>query len=117
ACAGLLAALPAELAATSGRLPREALAEPAPPGALAWGGADNGPVVLRCGLPRPAELAPGAAIVQVDGVGWLTLSEPDRDTFITVDRSVFVALTVPRGLGSGPVQTVSDVVRSALPGA
>jgi hypothetical protein len=114
-CAALLAALPAELSPEPGKLPRQALAEPAPAGAVAWGTANNGPVVLRCGLPRPAELAPGAQIVQVDGVGWLTLSQPDRDTFITADRPVFVALTVPRGLGGGPVQAVSDVVRDVLP--
>jgi hypothetical protein len=115
ACTALLTALPSELPANPDELPRLELAEPAPAGARAWGTATQGPVVLRCGLPRPAELAPGAAIVSVDGVNWLTLSEPDRDTFITADRPVYVAITVPRGLGSGPVQAVSDTVRAAVP--
>ena len=118
ACARLLAALPAELAADPGPLPRRGLAEPAPVAATAWsGGAGSGraPVVLRCGLPRPAELVPGAALLQVNGVVWLTLSQPDRDSFISVDRPVYVAVTVPRGLGSGPLQAVSDAVRTALP--
>jgi hypothetical protein len=115
-CARLVAALPAELSAAPGPLPRVSLADPAPPGALAWSGDRAGsPVVLRCGLPRPAELVPGAALLQVDGVAWLTLSQPDRDTFISVDRAVYVALTVPRGLGSGPLQTVSQNLRAALP--
>jgi hypothetical protein len=136
-CAALLAALPDRLPADPAPLPRRALAEPAPPGALAWAGpgdggpggagsggsgpggggpgGSGGPVVLRCGLPRPAELTPGAPLLQVDGVVWLDLSQPDRDTFIAVDRPTFVALTVPKGLGSGPVQAVSEAVRRALP--
>jgi hypothetical protein len=115
ACAALLAALPGELSREAGALPRLPLAEPAPPATLAWGRTRNEPVVLRCGLPRPAELVPSAAIVAVDGVNWLTLSAPDRDTFITADRPVYVALTVPRGLGSTPLQAVSDAVRTAVP--
>jgi hypothetical protein len=141
-CSALLAVLPDRLPATPGELPRKAIAEPKPPGAMAWAGAgssasngvgssasngagstasngaSNGagdPVVLRCGLPKPAELGPGAALLDVNGVSWLTVSEPDRDSFFTVGRRVFVALTVPRGMGSGPIQAVSDVVRSALP--
>jgi hypothetical protein len=118
ACSGLLAGLPAALPAGSGPLPRKIIADPEPPGVMAWSSAgdDTGdPVVLRCGLPKPVELGPAAVLMDVDGVRWLTLSESDRDTFITVGRPVYVALTVPRGLGSGPVQAVSDVVRSALP--
>jgi len=115
ACAALLAALPGELSRDAGTLPRRPLAEPAPPATVAWGRPQDGPVVLRCGLPRPAELVPGASIVAVDGVNWLTLSAADRDTFITADRSVYVALTVPRGLGSAPVQVVSDTLRAAVP--
>ena len=115
ACAALLAALPGELSRDAGTLPRRPLAEPSPPATVAWGTPRYGPVVLRCGLPRPAELVPGASIVAVDGVNWLTLSADDRDTFITADRPVYVALTVPRGLGSAPVQAVSDTLRTAVP--
>jgi Protein of unknown function (DUF3515) len=121
ACSALLTVLPDRLPAAPGALPRKTIAEPRPPGTMAWAGPDNAaggtdsPVVLRCGLPKPAELVPGAALLDVNGVSWLTVSEPDRDSFVTVGRRVFVALTVPRGLGGGPVQAVSDVVRSALP--
>ena len=58
ACAALLAALPGELSRDAGTLPRRPLAEPAPPATVAWGRPQDGPVVLRCGLPRPAELVP-----------------------------------------------------------
>ena len=135
-CTRLLAALPATLPASPAALPRLALLAPAPAGAAAWGGSaagsgtDSGtsaatistggsagedPVVLRCGLPKPPELTNSSALIVIDGVSWLNLSQPDRDTFIAVDRPVYVAITVPRGLGTGPVQTLSDTVRAALP--
>lgn len=115
-CVRLLATLPAELAASPRPLPRLPLAAPAPEGAVAWAGAERArPVILRCGLPRPPELTPTSALIVINGVSWLSLSEPDRDTFIAVDRPVYLALTVPRALGTGPVQTVSDAVRAALP--
>lgn len=139
-CTRLLAALPTTLTASPAPLPRLALLEPAPAGAAAWGGvaagsgtgsgtsaatistggstdgpASGDPVVLRCGLPKPPELTSSSALIVINGVSWLDLSQPDRDTFITVDRPVYVACTVPRGLGTGPVQTVSDIVRTALP--
>ena len=136
-CTRLLAALPPTLTASAGPLPRLALLAPAPAGATAWAGAAPGsgssavtssttgsagdgsaggdPVVLRCGLPKPPELTNSSALIVINGVSWLDLSQPDRDTFIAVDRPVYVAVTVPRGLGTGPVQTVSDIVRTALP--
>jgi hypothetical protein len=116
ACARMLASVNGDLPAGSRTLTRLALAAPAPPATAAWAGAPGGqPVVLRCGLPRPAELTPTSALIVINGVSWLELSDPDRDTFIAVDRSVYLALTVPRGLGTGPVQAVSDSARVALP--
>lgn len=118
ACDRLLATLPARLDSGTGPLHRAALAAPAPPGTAAWTGGTgrpSGPVVLRCGLPRPAELTPTSELIAIDQVGWLVLSDRDRDTFIAADRAVYVALTVPRGLGTGPVQTVSDAIAATLP--
>jgi hypothetical protein len=118
ACARLLARLPATLTADPAPLRRLPLAEPAPPGAAAWSGGDSvEPVVLRCGLPRPEELTPSSPLIVIDGVSWLELSEPDRATFVAVDRPVYVAVTMAHGLGSGPIQTLSDAVAAALPPA
>jgi Protein of unknown function (DUF3515) len=115
-CARLLAALPATLTASPHPVPRLALAAPAPAGATAWAGPAGGePVVLRCGLPRPPELTNSSALIVINGVSWLDLSQPGRDTFIAVDRPVYLAVTVSRDLGTGPVQTVSDTVRTTLP--
>jgi hypothetical protein len=117
-CTSLLAALEGDLPAAGGTLPVRALAEPAPPGVRAWAAVPR-PVVLRCGLPRPAELAPDSALLVVDGVQWLELDDGVPDpvvvTYVAVDRPVYVALTAPVDVGSGPLQTVSDVVADALP--
>jgi hypothetical protein len=118
ACTRLLAAMPAMLTAEPAPLRRRPLAKPAPPGAAAWSGVDwRGPVVLRCGLPRPEELTPSSPLILVDGVSWLELSEGDRATFVAVDRAVYVSVTMPHGMGSGPIQTLSDAVAAALPPA
>ena len=117
-CAALLAALPDALPAGAGPLPARPLADPAPAGARAWAAAPR-PVVLRCGLPRPAELAPDSALLEVNGVQWLRLDDGVPDpvvvSYIAVDRPVYVVLTAPPDLGSGPLQAVADAVRATLP--
>ena len=62
----------------------------------AWA-ADPVPLVLRCGLPRPAELTPTSALLEVNGVRWLTLTDGALVTSIAVDRPVYVAFTAPVG--------------------
>lgn len=79
----------------------------------AWG---DPPVVLRCGIPTPAELTCSAPVQVVDGVTWLPLSGQGATTYLVVDRSVRVALTVPDGMTStGPWQEMSETVARALP--
>jgi Protein of unknown function (DUF3515) len=116
-CSALLAALPAELPASSGTLPTRPLADPAPPGTRAWAAAPR-PAVLRCGLTRPAELTPTSALLEVNGVRWLRLDDGVPDpvivTYVAVDRPVYVVLTAPTDAGSGPLQAVADVVRQTL---
>jgi hypothetical protein len=116
-CTALLTALPADLTSGSGTLPRRAIADPAPLGALAWGPGRD-PVVLRCGMERPAELTPISELLDVSGVRWLEIKGDDaKSTWYTVDRSIYVALTIPDGSGSGPIQDVSAVIRTVLPPA
>jgi hypothetical protein len=118
-CAALLAALPTELAGPDGPLVPRPVAQPEQlPGVRAWAAAPR-PVVLRCGLPRPAELTPTSALLEINGVRWLQLDdglpEPVQVSYIAVDRPVYVAVTTPVDAGSGPLQQVSDVVRTTLP--
>lgn len=116
-CAALLAALPTELPSTAGSLPTRPLAEPAPVGVRAWA-ATSRPVVLRCGLPRPGELTPTSALLEIDGVSWLELDDGVPDpiviTYVAVDRPVYLVLTTPTDAGSGPLQVVSQAVRTTL---
>ena len=79
----------------------------------AWG---DPPVVLRCGIPTPAELTCSAPVQVVDGVTWLPVSGQGATTFLVVDRSVRVALTVPDSVTStGPWQELSKTIARALP--
>jgi len=115
-CTALLAALPGELPAAPDPLPTRELGPPVQPGVRAWAASPR-PVVLRCGLPRPAELTPGSALLEINGVSWLQLDDGTGApvvTYVAVDRPVYVALTLPVDAGSGPLQQVSDTVRVTL---
>jgi Protein of unknown function (DUF3515) len=114
ACGTLLGALPAELTSGPATLRRLPLAEPAPPATTAWGGDRGEPVVLRCGLPRPPELTATAQLREVSGVSWLPVAGPGATTWYTVGREVYVALTVPEGVSTGPLQEVSETVGRTL---
>ncbi|GLZ41716.1 DUF3515 domain-containing protein [Actinokineospora sp. NBRC 105648] len=113
-CAALLAALPASLVSGEKRLDRLAVADPAPPGAAAWGDQLGDPVVLRCGLGKPPELTQTSGLREVSRVRWLPVEGDGSASWFVVDRPVYVALTLPSGVGTGPLQTVSEVVGRAL---
>ncbi|WP_312030172.1 DUF3515 domain-containing protein [Actinomycetospora sp. TBRC 11914] len=120
-CARFFSGLPQEINTGNGLLPRRALAAPAPPGTVAWGGEEQAsgrpedqPIVLRCGLPAPAELGPTSPLLDVDGVDWLQLPGVGATTWVTADRAVYVGLTLPDGIGSGPIQDVSRGVKITL---
>lgn len=113
-CTSLLAALPEQL----GDFRRSATAEPTPPATAAWRAESGGePVIMRCGLDRPAEFVVGTPIQMVDSVQWFRVDDPDsqRSTWLCVDRPVYVALTLPEGSGSAPIQTLSSVVEKTMP--
>jgi hypothetical protein len=113
ACKTLLGAVPTELTSNGKQLPVRTLAEPAPPATVAWGEED--PLVLRCGLDRPPELTPTAALRLVNGVQWLQVPGEGASTWYVVDREVYSALTVPDSAGTGPLQQISDTVAAKLP--
>jgi hypothetical protein len=109
-CRTLLDAAPQQL----GDYHRAAAVDPAPAGAAAWT-ADGEPVILRCGLDRPAEFVIGSPIQVVDAVQWFELADQGRSTWFAVDRPVYVALTLPQGSGPTPIQTISEVIAKSLP--
>ncbi|BBY43332.1 hypothetical protein A5765_13520 [Mycolicibacterium celeriflavum] len=120
-CSALAAALPEKLGDAS----RAELADPAPPGAAAWRADSAGePIILRCGLDRPAEFVAGAPLQVVDDVQWFRVgeagaedlsTEQQRSTWYAVDRGVYVALTLPQGSGPTAIQQLSAVIAKTLP--
>jgi Protein of unknown function (DUF3515) len=114
-CTQLTAALPGELSSGAAVLRRLPIADPAPPATAAWGDAQHDPVVLRCGLNRPSELTRTAALREISGIKWLPVTGNGAATWYAVDRSVYLALTVPDGSGTGPLQAISETVGATLP--
>lgn len=121
ACRALVGALPRRL----GDYQRASLQEPAPQGAAAWRtGPGSDPVILRCGLDRPAEFVVGSPIQVVDRVQWFQVgseqqsaADAGRSTWYAVDRGVYVALTLPTGSGPTPIQRLSEVIDQRIPAA
>ena len=117
-CTQLLAALPDKLdGGEHGTLQRRRLAVPtpsgvAPTGAAAWG---EPPVVLRCGLDRPAALTATSRLLIISGVQFLKLPNPGTSTWIAVDRPVYIVVDLPPATGSGPLQQVATVIADILP--
>jgi hypothetical protein len=112
-CERLLAALPEKLdGGEMGALERRQLAAPVPAGAAGWG---EPPVVLRCGLDRPAELTATSRLLDVSGVQFLEIASPGTSTWAAVDRPVYVVVALPPTSGSGPLQQIATVIANTLP--
>ncbi|CAM3766415.1 DUF3515 domain-containing protein [Kibdelosporangium persicum] len=114
-CATLIQNVPATLKSGSTVLTKAALAEPAPPASVAWTDQRSDPVVLRCGLDKPAELTATTPLRAIDGVSWLPVENELATTWYLADRSVYVALTVPASTGTGPLQDISTLITRTLP--
>jgi hypothetical protein len=112
-CANLLKKLPQSLVNAGATVNRRALAKPVPAGSAAWGAGDD-PVVLRCGVEQPPEFKATSELLVYGGVQWLQVSGDDAATWYTVDRAATVALTVPGGSGTGPIQLISESVKDAM---
>lgn len=112
-CARLLAALPEQLdGGEQGALVRRQLAAPVPAGAAAWG---EPPVVLRCGLDRPADLTATSRLLAISGAQFLEISRAGTSTWVAVDRPVYAVVDLPAVTGSGPLQQIATVIANTLP--
>jgi hypothetical protein len=109
-CRALVDGLPEQM----GEYRRAPAAQPAPRGAAAWT-ADGEPVILRCGVDRPAEFVVGSPIQVVDEVQWFEVTDQGRSTWFAVDRPVYIALTLPQGSGPTPIQDISEIIAKSLP--
>ncbi|WP_024796668.1 DUF3515 domain-containing protein [Tomitella biformata] len=117
-CVALMSALPEEM----GDYQKVALLDPAPESVAAWRSttvADAEPIVLRCGFQRPLEFVQGTSLQEVNNVQWFEIDGSaqglDASTWVAVDRSAYVALTLPSDTGSAPIQGVSEAIKSAMP--
>ncbi|WP_084960089.1 DUF3515 family protein [Thermoactinospora rubra] len=94
ACTRLSGMLPATLDGT----PRGE-STPESPYVAVWG---EGEIALRCGVPRPARMAPTAQLQEIDGVGWF--ADPDVPTLFTaVTDTAYVEVTIARTHEPGEV--------------
>ena len=92
-CAALMADLPTTVLDQSRRKVK--------PGVLsaAWG---KPPIVLRCGVPKPAALTAASECLEVNGVGWFREAASGGDLFTTIGRPVFIELAVPTAYAPEP---------------
>ncbi len=61
--------------------------------AAAWG---DPPIILRCGVERPAALEPSSPCFTVRDVGWLAETTADGYLFTTIGRRFHVSVEVPK---------------------
>jgi hypothetical protein len=92
-----------------------ARAESTPPSpyVAVWG---EGDIALRCGVPRPAEMAPTDRLSEVNGVGWFP--DPARPALFTaVTGTGYVEVTISREHAAGDVLAeLAAPIKQALPG-
>ena len=74
------------------------------------------PITVACGA-APVTVAPTEGLIELNGVCWATRPATSATTYVTVDRTVPVSVTVP-GAADGSAQTVvgfSDSIRANDP--
>ena len=107
-CPAVMSALPLDL---QGEPSRQVQSDS--PFAYAWG---EPPVVLICGVERPAGFTAGVSAIQINGVQWyVDISDPDTTVWTTVDRPVYVQVSLPAEVDSAPVTVLSTPIGQALP--
>ncbi len=87
-CRHLLDALPQTV---DGQQQRQI--SPADAAAAAWG---DPPIVLRCGVAKPAALRPTSPCPTINNVGWFPQEQQDAWVFTTIGRSTYVEVRVPK---------------------
>jgi len=107
-CPALMSTLPLEL---TGEPSRRVQSET--PYAYAWG---DPAIVLVCGVDRPAGYVAGVSAIQINGVQWyVDTDDPDTTVWTTVDRPVYVQISLPASVDSAPVTALTPQIAQALP--
>jgi len=109
ACRALVADLPPEVLGAGSR-PVE------PDGALAaaWG---DPPILLRCGVPKPADLTRSSPCIEINGVGWFAEKASRGYVFTTVGRAAYAEVSVPSEYAppSNALVDLAAAVRRSVP--
>lgn len=107
-CPALMSSLPVELAGEPSRR-----VQSDSPYAYAWG---DPPIVLVCGVDRPAGYVVGVSAVQINGVQWFVdTDDPDTTVWTTIDRPVYVQISLPSSVDSAPVTALTAQIARVLP--
>lgn len=107
-CPDLMAELPLDL---TGEVSRRVQSDS--PFAYAWG---EPPVVLRCGVDRPVGWVVGTSAIQINGVQWyVDTDDPESTVWTTVDRPVYIEVSLPPSVDSAPVTVLSTTIGATLP--
>jgi hypothetical protein len=107
-CTSLFQVLPVQL---EGDDPR--VVQSASPYVRAWG---DPPVVLVCGVARPAGFTATSGLIQINGVAWyVDTSAADTVVWTAVDRAVYVQVRVPASADSSSVTDLTAPILKALP--
>jgi hypothetical protein len=107
-CPALMSTLPLEL---TGEPSRRVQSDS--PFAYAWG---DPAIVLVCGVDRPAGYVTGVSAIQINGVQWyVDTDDPDTTVWTTVDRPVYVQISLPSSIDSAPVTALTPQIAQALP--
>ena len=104
----------------AGRLPDHVDGQgrrPTTPGSAdtaAWGAT---PILLRCGVERPAALQPTSEVTTVDGVDWFAQRLQHGLRLTTTGRTAYVEVTVPDTYApaSDVLADLSPAVRATVP--
>jgi hypothetical protein len=107
-CTSLFQALPVQL---EGDDPR--VVQSASPYVRAWG---DPPVVVVCGVAKPAGFTADAGLIQINGVAWyVDTSAKDTVVWTAVDRAVYVQVQVPASADSSSVTDLTAPIVRTLP--
>ncbi|MFJ4922614.1 DUF3515 domain-containing protein [Streptomyces sp. NPDC088725] len=88
------------------------------PGSELTAGWGDAAIVLRCGVPRPAEMAdPESLAVEANGVNWMVEQRDSGPRFTTTYRETYVEVTMDARFAqdSTPLAALAEPVRKTVP--
>jgi hypothetical protein len=111
-CTALLGALPVAIPTSDGPIAGRP-ADSTSPYVVAWG---DPAIVLRCGVPRPAQLTVNSAdlLILADGVNFLPVTSGKSTVFTAIDRAAFVEITVPKSYSQPPIGPLADAIGTSM---